>query len=541
VPPSSSRHPLDYEPVVPIGSGLGGRGVEDVDEREAVRPSREGAWGEGGAPVGETAAFEEAAPAVPAPRVAAVPKAGGKALKAGGKTLTTARADAVRAPLRPGHAFTFAGLLLFTFYLFYRPYEFLPLPPNLAFWFALLALVVYIPSQLSADGTLTARPREVNLVLLLCLAGLLSIPFAKASVGAALETFGDIFIRAVLIFIIIVNAVRTERRLRLLLLVALGSACWLAAGALNDYRLGNLVVEGYRVRGNIGGIFANPNDMALHLVTMLGLTGGLFFGARGALKKLCYGACALLLVAGTVVTFSRGGFLAMTAVFLTLAWTLGRGRRAAVVLLALVGAVAFAALAPGNYFARILSIYDRRLDAFGSANARQELLLLSIKAALRNPLFGIGMGNFPHVSYRNAQSHNAYTQVAAEMGAAAFVVYVLFIVTPLRRLLAVARETFEERRTSRFYYLAAGLAASLVGYVVSSFFASVAYYWNVYYLVGYAVCLRRLYEAERAGAAAANPEAAGAEGAAPAGKVEDEDGRDGPSESAGLHGRAWNL
>jgi hypothetical protein len=32
--------------------------------------------------------------------------------------------------------------------------------------------------------------------------------------------------------------------------------------------------------------------------------------------------------------------------------------------------------------------------------------------------------------------------------------------------------------------------------MVSSFFLSVAYAWNVYYLVGYAVCFRRIYEAE---------------------------------------------
>jgi hypothetical protein len=41
-----------------------------------------------------------------------------------------------------------------------------------------------------------------------------------------------------------------------------------------------------------------------------------------------------------------------------------------------------------------------------------------------------------------------------------------------------------------------GLQASLIGYMVSSFFASTAYLWYVYYLVGYAVCLRRMYEAE---------------------------------------------
>jgi hypothetical protein len=44
--------------------------------------------------------------------------------------------------------------------------------------------------------------------------------------------------------------------------------------------------------------------------------------------------------------------------------------------------------------------------------------------------------------------------------------------------------------------LAVGLQASLVAYMVSSFFASVAYLWYVYYIVGYAICLRRMYEAE---------------------------------------------
>jgi putative inorganic carbon (hco3(-)) transporter len=535
VPPTSSRHPLDYEPVVPLGAGLGGRGVEDgEDEREALRPSREAAWGEDGAAVDETAA-------VPAPRPATVLKAGAKVRKPVGRKAAKAPVVTAAAPLRPGHAFTFAGLLLFTFYLFYRPYEFLPLPANLAFWFALLTLLVYIPSQLSVEGTLTARPREVNLVLLLCLTGLLSIPLAKGSAGEAWGTFSDIFIRAILVFVIIVNAVRTEGRLRWMLRLSVGSAVVLAVWAFNDFRAGRLTVEGYRVAGRVGGIFENPNDMALHLVTMLPIAIALAFGSRGLLKRLVYGAAAAAMVAGTVVTYSRGGFLAMSAAMFVLAWTLGRKQRFAVVVVVCVFATGLLVLAPGGYGARIFSIYNHKLDALGSADARQALLLRSILVALRNPLFGVGMGNFSYVSFNNAQSHNAYTQVAAEMGAAAFACYVLFILSPLRRLFAVARETFDERRTSRFYYLAVGLAASLVGYMVSSFFASVAYYWNVYYLVGYAVCLRRLYEAERAKAAAANPKPAGAEGAAAAGKVEDEEGRDGLSESARLNGRASSL
>ncbi len=44
-----------------------------------------------------------------------------------------------------------------------------------------------------------------------------------------------------------------------------------------------------------------------------------------------------------------------------------------------------------------------------------------------------------------------------------------------------------------FYFLSIGLQASLVGFMFSSFFGAVAYQWYVYYLVGYAVCLHRLY------------------------------------------------
>jgi hypothetical protein len=82
------------------------------------------------------------------------------------------------------------------------------------------------------------------------------------------------------------------------------------------------------------------------------------------------------------------------------------------------------------------------------------------------------------------------------MGIAAMVIYILFIITPFRRLRHIERETVESRRTeARFYYLAVGLQASLVGYMVASFFASVSYLWNVYYLVGYAYCLHWLYTA----------------------------------------------
>jgi hypothetical protein len=81
----------------------------------------------------------------------------------------------------------------------------------------------------------------------------------------------------------------------------------------------------------------------------------------------------------------------------------------------------------------------------------------------------------------------------------ALVCYLFFVFTPLRRMMRVEREALKsEGERGRFYYLAVGLQASLAGYLVSSFFASVAYLWYVYYLVGYAICFERIYRSELA-------------------------------------------
>jgi len=399
--------------------------------------------------------------------------------------------------LKRGHALTYAALFLFTVILYARPAEFYPSPftASIAFIVGIITLVIFVPSQLAIDGTLTARPREVNLVLLLCLAGLLSIPLA-INPGEAWGTFTDTFIRCVVIFLVMVNVVRTEARLKGLLFLAIIASIWLSIGAINDYRLGLATVEGYRVAGRGSGIFGNANDMALHLVTIIPIVAALFSGTHSPFPKILFGACALLMIAGVVLTYSRGGFIGLIVALIFLALKIGRQKRLAIVVCSLIVITGFFALAPGEYGTRVLSIFVPSLDRMGSSDSRRAVLYRSIWTAIRHPLLGIGMGNFHNVSFREQVSHNAYTQVAAEMGMAALVVYTMFIVTPLRRLGQIAGESFATRSNSRYYYLSVGLQASLLAYMVTSFFASVAYIWYVYYLVAYAVCLRRLYEAE---------------------------------------------
>ena len=405
--------------------------------------------------------------------------------------------------LKHGHAFSYAALFLFTLILYARPAEIYPsaLTASIALLVGIATLAFFMPTQLSLEGTLTARPREVNLVLLFCLTGLLSIPFAINREEAWVE-FSGTFIRCIVIFVVIINVVRTEARLKGLMFLAMAAGkraagIWLSAEAINDYRLGLMTVEGYRAAGRGTGIFGNTNDMALHLVTMLPIFVALLFGAKGIARKLLYGSCAAIMLAAIVLSYSRGAFLGLIVVLIFMAVKLGPRHRVGSVLaiLGLAGAVLL--FAPDNYGGRLLSIFMPSLDPVGSSSARQGELFRSFYVALRHPLFGIGMGNYAsEMSYRGLVTHNAYTQVASEMGVAAVVIYTMFIVTPLKRLGQIARETFATRDESRYYYLAIGLQASLLAYLVTTFFLSVAYLWYVYYLVAYAVCLRRMYESE---------------------------------------------
>src|SRR6185369_16119102 len=109
--------------------------------------------------------------------------------------------------LRNGHGLTFIALFLFSIVLYFRPYELIPALSSflqMAFFFGILTLAIYVPSQVVLEGNLTARPREIHLILLFCLCALLSMPLAT-SPGEAWGTFTDVLLKAIVIFIVFVN------------------------------------------------------------------------------------------------------------------------------------------------------------------------------------------------------------------------------------------------------------------------------------------------------------------------------------------------
>lgn len=404
-----------------------------------------------------------------------------------------------------GHGVTFVLLFLFSIVLYFRPYELIPALSgfkSMAFYVGIVTLTAYFITQLALEGNLTARPREVNMVLLFGIAGLLSIPLA-IDPSEAWNTFVDFLIKTILIFIVLVNVVRTEMRIKLLIYLALVVSIYLCIHLIGDYRagvfkLGLEETNTQRVEGAIKGLFDNSNDLALHLVTMIPLAFVLGLENKNPLRKLIFWGTTLLMISAVIITFSRGGFIGMIVMALVLVRKLARRNKSLALAALVLGVVFFLAVAPGAYAGRLATIFDSASDITGSSSQRTVVLKRSILVALRYPLFGVGLGNFHHKSEQELGTHNAYTQVAAECGIAAMVFYIIFIVHPIRKLRMIEREMFERNENSRYYYLAIGLQASLIGYMVASFFAAVAYQWYVYYLVAYAIGLRRIYYLQEA-------------------------------------------
>lgn len=409
---------------------------------------------------------------------------------------------------RNGHTVTYAGIFLFTLILYFRPYELIPALSgfnSMALIVAVATLLIYIPSQLTADGNLTALPIEVKCVLFITASALLTIPIALDP-SLAWATFNDTFIKVVLIFIVMVNTLRTERRIKGLMWLGIAVGIMLSFQAIDLYMKGVFHTEGYRVSIDFGGMFGNPNDMSVHLVIFIPIALTLGAAARNWLIKGTFFAGAGVMIIGCLVAQSRGAFLGLIAVAAVLVWKLGRQQRLRTMLIASAVGLSIILLAPGNYGIRILSIFIPSLDPVGSASQRTELLIRSIVVTLRNPM-GIGIGNFEIVGVFNLGTHNAFTQVSSELGWLAFLAYLIILLSPIRKLDVMERRLFLTGDPSWLYYLSIGVQASIAGYFVSSFFASLAYNWYVYYPVAYAIGMRRIYqlEYERTSEAAADP------------------------------------
>ena len=344
-------------------------------------------------------------------------------------------------------------------------------------------------------------PTTKHLVAMLALM-ILSVPGALSQGNSFELVFGN-FVKTVLMYLVVVGAVRGVRDVERLAAVYLVAATVYAAVVISRFDLG--AGDAWRL-GRL--YYYDANDFATFTVTAVPL--GIYFlhaGRRRLLRMLTAAGLAILALA-FVRTGSRGGFIALIAVagFIVARYT-GIPLRWRVSATALV-AVVVVATASEQYWTQMGTIMAdsdyNRTDESG----RLQIWQRGVGYMLEHPLLGVGPNNFPvaegtlspfatrqqyGIGVRWMAAHNSLVQVGSELGFPGLIVFVTFVAsafTALRR--AGRRDGLPPGSDLTRPQLAQALTGSMIGFVVGGFFLSLGYSEMLYTLVALAVALQKV-------------------------------------------------
>jgi O-antigen ligase len=415
-------------------------------------------------------------------------------------------------PERARRDWAFLGLLLFTGLLFLRPQDIVtPLRAlHLAELAALFALTSLAVGRLGRNLPVTRVTPELLGVFAFAAIILATAPFS-IWMGGALGTFTDMYAKVVLIFVLMVNTLTTPKRIEQFTWLIVIASGYIAARAVLDYVRGVNLIEYGRVQGSVGGMFKNPNDLALNMVAVLPLGAMLVLRPGATARKAVAGLSCVLMVGAIVVSQSRSGTVGLAAMAVVFGGFIVRRRPALVGAAVLAGLFALP-LVPASYWERVASITNEELDQTGSREARSVLLREAYEAFVAHPLTGVGAGQFRNYNPEARQeawreTHNVVLQVASELGVFGLMVFVFLVSRAMyapiqaRRLLRLAAPG---RRASKrplapplppveheaLLVHSIALSAALAGWLVCALFASVAYHWTFYYLLALAAAPR---------------------------------------------------
>ena len=398
----------------------------------------------------------------------------------------------VQAARRP---FVYGALVAFSWLYYYRPEDFIPglshIPmAKITGLLGLFALLIGM-----ASGT-NKMPAAIKFLWLLVLQMFLCVPFAIWK-GGAFSAVSEKFSKTVVVAMLISMAVVSVRELRKLL--------WIQVSAVNLVVFFSILLRhtrNGRLEGIQKSILENPNDLAINIAVSFPLGLAFLLQARG-IKKVIWAIGLAFMALGIVLTYSRSGLLAFILSLGVCVWEYGiKGKRRYIVwttAILLFGGLGIA-LSSSHYRARVESILAGNIEGSGdkgSLDARKALLKKSIMVAVTHPLFGVGPGCFQVLDKGWMVAHNTYTELAAEAGFPAIILFLLAIGAALKNVAFVkgSAKYYEDPEVKLFTQ---ALGAGLVAYVMAAAFASTEYNLYTYFLIGYTCAMVRIVGPTRA-------------------------------------------
>lgn len=350
--------------------------------------------------------------------------------------------------------------------LFLRPWElvaedpFLGILPRLSITLCLAHLFLHYAQTRRIDFKHT----QVARILLLFTGWAFVTTLFSSDPSASQSEFYDGFLKSLVLFLMLLQMIRTRESLRLMFGTLFIS--FLSVAGISEYnslRLGSLLeVPDFRLVGF--GAFANSNDIAALMVWILPFA--VFLMIRKS-ENLFHRSLGFVLtfsaLSAVFLSKSRGAVLGVASM-IALFFFLRMGRKAIVPLV--IGGLLLA-------IPTTILVFNRRTeDLAGSSAGRKTFLKAGLRMGIKNPIFGVGYGAYPQSlqAYSTESleestqmtAHNSWVLVFAELGLIGLLLFTAVFLTS-------GFSAWKIYPTSPEYLLALG------GYSVTIFFLSHSY------------------------------------------------------------------
>jgi hypothetical protein len=289
----------------------------------------------------------------------------------------------------------------------------------------------------------------------------------------------------------------------------------------------------FRAAGRLaleGGTLDDPNFYCWYLIMGLPILWGISRNAGTKIGKIGVLMLTIPVWGAAVATGSRAGFFAAAAMLVVFFFRSSAGRKLwlaiATVVFVLVAHMVFS----GYIIARFTTLFGvsdpDTLDedeaamlgsAVGSTQSRIYLFQRSVEFTMRNPLFGVGPGQFQVAEADDAkmkglravwhETHNTYTQISSETGILGGVLFIAALVMAYRTLTRIRKTKFPAtmEHGEKIRVMASYLQLSFIATLVGALFLSVGYGGLLYIYIGLAASLQAVVGREMASATAAPP------------------------------------
>lgn len=248
-----------------------------------------------------------------------------------------------------------------------------------------------------------------------------------------------------------------------------------------------------------GGQFFDENDLSLFVNTWLPFCYVFMMSEKKITMKLFYAATLVLGIGATVVSFSRGGFLGMIAMFFVF-WLTSSKKVVTLICVIIVMGV-------GSFFVGEKYKDEMKTSTNSSSGTGRERIE-SWKAGwnmfLHNPL-GVGGNNY-QVRFPEYQSdyfkrgmwgrvaHSLWFTLIPELGLVGIFIYFKIVYLNVRDVFLFKKYSKQlcTEDGKFFMNLSTAFMASFAGFFISATFISVLYYSHFWFLTAFVIATRRV-------------------------------------------------